>query len=91
MKLLIQPIGEDLKVTEVEGDGLGDMIRVALENLVVGVVIVQDDRIALTVLNKVGDTTIYSIEIGDHRRAVLVEDGDIVSALKKELDKYKDF
>lgn len=89
MKLLVQPIGEDLRVTEIEGDGLGDMIRVALENLVVGVVIVQDDRIALTVLNKVGDTTIYSIEIGDHRRAVLVEDGDIVGALQKELKKYE--
>lgn len=89
MKLIIQPIGEDLRVTEIEGDGLGDMIKVALDNLVIGGVIVQDDRIVLTVLNKVGDTTTYSIDIGDHRRAVLVEDGDIVGALQKELKKYE--
>lgn len=88
MKLLVQPIGEDLRVTEIKGDGLGDMIKAALDNIIEGAIIIQDDRIVLTVLNKVGDTTIYSIEIGDHRRAVLVEDGDIESALRQELTKY---
>lgn len=91
MKLIIQHIGEHHRVTEIKGDGLGDMIKAAIENIIEGVIIIQDDRIVLTVLKNVDGMTIYSVEIGDHRRAVLVEDGDIVSALMKELDKYKDF
>ena len=91
MKLIIQHIGEHNRVTEIKGDGLGDMIKSALDNIIEGVIIIQDDRIVLTVLKEVDGITSYSIEIGDHRRTVLVEDGDIVSALLKELDKYKDF